>query len=208
MVAEPQSLALPRTPPLQSGDRMTRAEFERRYEGDPRKCELVEGIVYVASPVSLNHGTPHARMVAWLAVYADLHRDVVEVADNTTFRLDGDNEPQPDIALRRITGSSVVGIDGIPSGPPELVVEIAASSVSYDLHVKKNVYRRSGVQEYIAWRVFDEVIDWFRLRDGVYEELRPDAEGVIASEVFPGLRLDVAAMLRGDLRAVLARITG
>ncbi|MCC7365677.1 MAG: Uma2 family endonuclease [Dehalococcoidia bacterium] len=203
MVAEPQSLALPRTPPLQSGDRMTRAEFERRYEGDPRKCELVEGIVYVASPVSVDHSIPHGRMSVWLGAYVGHHPDRVELLPETTLRLDADNEPRPDLALRAVDSRlSAVDDDRMLAGSPELVVEIAASSVSYDLHVKKNVYRRSGVQEYIAWRVFDEVIDWFRLRDGIYEALRPDAEGVIASEVFPGLRLDVAAMLRGDLRAV------
>ena len=41
------------TLPLENGDRLTRAEFERRYAAMPRlkKAELIEGIVYVPSPV-------------------------------------------------------------------------------------------------------------------------------------------------------------
>jgi len=85
-----------------------------------------------------------------------------------------------------------------------LIAEIAHSSASYDLHGKKNAYRRNGVQEYLVWRVHDQAIDWFRLRAGEYGPLTPDAGGVIHSEVFPGLHLHVAAMLAGDLAQVLA----
>jgi len=47
------------TPPLESGDRLTRQEFERRYQAMPniQKAELIEGVVYVASPVrATSHG--------------------------------------------------------------------------------------------------------------------------------------------------------
>jgi hypothetical protein len=50
--------------PLASGDRLTRPEFERRYAADPRvkKAELIEGVVYVASAVSLAHANAHSHM--------------------------------------------------------------------------------------------------------------------------------------------------
>ncbi len=57
--------------------------------------------------------------------------------------------------------------------------------------------------EYIIWRTEAEVIDWFILRDGKYEPLPLDS-GVYKREVFPGLWLDTAAMLRGDLAFVFA----
>jgi Uma2 family endonuclease len=76
--------------------------------------------------------------------------------------------------------------------------------VSYDLHVKLHVYRRSGVREYLVWRVLEQEIDWFVLRDGQYERMPQDAQGLVRSEVFPGLWLDPAALLRGDLATVLA----
>lgn len=58
----PQPLSQRSVPPLESGDRLTRAEFERRYEATPEKfkAELIEGVVYVASPVRAFHGVPHA----------------------------------------------------------------------------------------------------------------------------------------------------
>jgi hypothetical protein len=79
-------------------------------------------------------------------------------------------------------------------------------AVSYDLHAKLHVYRRNGVREYLVWRVLDQEIDWFVLRDGQYERMSVDAQGLLRSEVFPGLWLDPAALVRGDLATVLAII--
>jgi Uma2 family endonuclease len=136
-------------PPLESGDRLTRTEFERRYEATPEKfkAELIEGVVYVASPVRIFHGRPHAALMAWLTPYW-IATPGVDIADNTTTRLDLDNEPQPDALLRIAVGStSQISEDGYIEGAPELVAEIATSSASIDLGTKKNVYRRwsSGI---------------------------------------------------------------
>jgi Uma2 family endonuclease len=84
--------------------------------------------------------------------------------------------------------------------------QVAASSASYDLHDKLCAYRRNGVREYVVWRVLDGSIDWFCLRDGDYVRVKPDAEGIIESEVFPGLRLHIAKMLTGDGAGVLAEL--
>lgn len=201
MIAVPKSLEVPL--PLESGDRLTLAEFERRYEQHPeiKKAELINGVVLVASPVSTNHGEPHSRMVWWATNYEVGH--AVEVATDVTVVL-GDDEVQPDVSIRRPDGSATVADSGYIEGPPELAAEIAASSASYDLHWKMDLYRRAGVQEYIVWRVYDKAIDWFELREGVYERLEPDERGVIESKVFPGLRLAVEKMLAGDLAGVLA----
>jgi Uma2 family endonuclease len=86
------------------------------------------------------------------------------------------------------------------------VIEIAASSASYDLHDKLRVYRRSGVEEYLVWRVLEREVDWFRLRDGTYARLEPDEAGVIRSEGFPGLWLAVPALLDGNLATVLGTL--
>ena len=91
-------------------------------------------------------------------------------------------------------------------GASRFIVEVAASSVSYDLHQKKEAYRRNGVREYVVWRVLDRAIDWFRLQDGQYVAIEPDADGRIESEQFPGMKLHVESMLAGDLAAVLAHL--
>ena len=77
---------------------------------------------------------------------------------------------------------------------------IASSSVSYDLHAKLNVYRRNAIPEYVVWRVLNRAIDWFILREGQYRPIATDAQGLYRSEVFPGLRLDPAALIARDTR--------
>lgn len=201
--------AQPDVLPLENGDRLTRREFERRYEAMPgvKKAELIEGVVYMPSPVRFEkHGKPHGKIMTWLGVYAAATPGV-DFGDNATLRLDPDNEPQPDAVLRieeSCGGRSLVSVDDYLEGSPELIVEIASSSASYDLHEKFKTYRRNGVSEYLVWRVYEQTIDWFRLADERYVRLAPDADGVIESVVFPGLRLNVNAMLGGDLARVLA----
>jgi hypothetical protein len=197
-------------PPLQPGDHLTRDEFERRYAAMPAdiKLELLEGVVFMPSPVNQkNHGGPQFRLIFWLGTY-EAHTLGVEGGDNSSLRLDLDNEPQPDAFLRLAPssgGQSKDSPEGYVEGPPELVAEVTASKISYDLGVKKDVYRRSGVKEYVVWRVLEEEVDWFVLRGGRYEPLAIDANGIYRSEVFAGLWLDPAALVRGD-KATVARV--
>lgn len=195
-------------PPLESGDRLTRAEFERRYEATPEKfkAELIEGVVYVASPVRAFHGVPHADLVTWLGVYRTATPGVT-VADNTTTRLDLDNEPQPDALLRIETGgTSTLSADGYIEGAPELVAEIATSSAAIDLGAKKAAFRRNGVQEYLVWQTFENRLSWFRLQNEAYVLVEPDSGGVIRSQAFPGLWLAVSALLSGNMFDVLNQL--
>ncbi|MEM8718796.1 MAG: Uma2 family endonuclease [Cyanobacteria bacterium P01_G01_bin.39] len=193
----------PKILPLENGDRLSRKEFEQRYQAMPKlkKAELIEGRVYMASPVRIIHGQPHAYIMGWLAVY-HAATPGTQLADNTTVRLDLDNEPQPDALLRIEGGQSVIDVDHYIQGAPELIVEIAASSAAYDLQEKLQVYRRNGVQEYIVWQVSDQIIDWFFLDDGEYIKLQA-IENTIKSKIFPGLWLATDALLQGDLAQVL-----
>lgn len=198
-------------PPLTSGDRLTRREFERRYEAMPInfKAELIEGVVYVASPVRFaSHGEPHTHIIGWLAVYCAATPGV-RTADNATVRLDPFNEVQPDVLLRlepAAGGRSRISPDDYIEGPPELVVEIAASSAAYDLFEKKTIYQRNGVREYLVWQVYEQRLDWFTLDDEEYVSITPSADVLLHSRVFPGLQLDTKALLAGDLGSVLAKL--
>jgi Uma2 family endonuclease len=200
--------SLETVPELESGDRLTLREFERRYEAmpDDRKAELIEGVVYVSSPVSIDHGEADGIIHVWLGAYVARHPDL-QMLPNSTLRLDRDNEFQPDAILRRREGGASNPGERYLEGAPELVVEIAASSVSRDLHSKKHVYRRAGVREYLVWRVTDGELDWFELRDGDYVRREPGSDRVIESVQFAGLRLPVDAVLRGDVAAALAAVT-
>jgi Uma2 family endonuclease len=196
-------------PPLTNGDKLTRYEFERRYNAVSKlkKAELIEGIVYIM-PAALrfrSHGQPHGRILTWLGNYEAMTPGVA-LGVEPTVRLDLDNEPQPDavlIIIPEVGGQTRISEDDYIEGPPELVVEIAASSVAIDLHGKKQAYRRNGVREYIVWQVLDEKLSWFSLQEGEYLELAPNEEGVLQSRVFPGLWLAVNELLTGNMQVVL-----
>ncbi|MHB8575336.1 MAG: Uma2 family endonuclease [Dehalococcoidia bacterium] len=196
---------------LESGDRLSRAEFHRRFCLMPnvKKAELVEGVVYVPSPARYRvHGRPQRLMVLWLSTYA-LRNLGVEWAFDVTVFLSEDSEVMPDGLLFRVPpppGGARETADDYIEGAPQLVVEISASTASYDLHDKLRAYQRAGVLEYLVWRVLDQQFDWFRLHEGEYQRVLPDVQGVIASEAFPGLRLHVAKLLAGEIAGVLAAL--
>ncbi len=194
---------------FKTGDRLKRQEFERRYALMPhiKKAELIDGMVVMEEHVRYHaHGNPHARLIGWLTRYA-WDTPSVEVADNATVRLDETNEPQPDVMLRIATGGrSRSDEDDTIDGAPELVAEIAASSVRHDLHAKRDAYARNGVLEYIVWRTLDDEIDWFALADGEFHPIPADQNGVIHSRAFPGLALATAALVEGDFATVTAAL--
>lgn len=198
-----------RCPPLQPGDYLTRAEFERRYHAHPeiKKAELIEAIVYMPSPIRADqHGDPHFDLITWLGMYR-VATSGIRGSDNATLRLDLKNEPQPDVMLRlesALGGTSRIDSEGYVEGPPELIGEIAASSASYDLNQKKDVYARHGVQEYLVVQMYERALIWFTLREGVYQALEADAQGTLRSEVFPGLWLQPDAFWNNDMVTVLA----
>jgi Uma2 family endonuclease len=195
-------------PPLNSGDRLSRAEFERRYTARPdiKKAELIEGVVYVPSPTYPQHGMPHSDIIGWLSAYRAATPGIC-VSDSTSLRLDVDNEPQPDVCvwIEDPTGEALrVPRDTFLEITPELVVEVAASSAAYDLHDKLNVYRRNGVQEYLVLVIHERETRWYVWEEGEYHLLEPDEEGVLRSRVLPGLWLQPERFWAGDLAGVLA----
>jgi Uma2 family endonuclease len=193
-------------PPLENGDRLSRAEFERRYLAHPeiKKAELIEGVVHVASPVRVRrHGAPHSNIIGWLTVY-QAATPGVNVADNATLRLDLDNELQPDVTVWLEGGGAFVDDDDYLQGAPELIIEVAASSAAIDLHTKLQVYRRNGVQEYLVLLTHERAIRWYRFHEGESALIPPNADGVLQSEVLPGLHLHEQRFWAGDLAGLLA----
>ena len=202
----PESTPSEPIPPLRHGDRLTRAEFERRYHAMPhiKKAELLDGVVYMPSPVSLHHGTPHFNLIGWMSFYS-FSTPGVQGSDNGTIRLDLDSEPQPDAFLYILPsfgGQALHSADGYVEGSVDLVGEISVTSAQIDLGIKFALYRRNGVREYIVWRVLDRAIDWFVLRDGEYDPMPLGPNGVYRSVALPGLWLDPAALIGGNLPRV------
>jgi Uma2 family endonuclease len=207
-----RSRAVP--PPLQAGDRLSRAEFHRRYLAHPeiKKAELIEGVVYMPSPIRFDqHSFPHAKVMAWLGAYWSATTPETNIADNATLFLDRATEVQPDalLCLRPEYGGRVrITEDDYLTGSPELIIEIAASSAAYDLHDKKRIYARNGVREYLVVQVYEQRMSWFIWNKATkkYDSLAADEHGIFRSHVFPGLWLDPNAFWEEDRTQLIATL--
>ena len=158
------------------------------------------------SPVHLDkHSKPHSRIIVFLGSYVAATPGT-DFGDNATVRLDLENEVQPDAFLRlleNVGGQSKIDEDDFLEGAPELVVEVAATSAAYDLYEKLRIYRRNGVQEYLVLLAYEQETRWFRLVEGEYVQMSPDKDGVIRSQVFPGLHFQPERFWIDDLVGLL-----
>lgn len=207
-VPEPRRSPKRDVPTLESGDRLTQAEFHRIYEQMPAgfKAELVGGIVYVASPLGLPHGTYHIDLGTIVNYYRHFTPGV-EAADNATVILGREGEPQPDTMLRILPefgGRSRTTEDDYVQGPPEWIGEIAHSSRAIDLGGKRSDYRTYGVLEYVVVCVDEQELRWFNLRED--RELKVSADRILRSFAFPGLWIDIEALMSQDGQRFLATL--
>jgi Uma2 family endonuclease len=189
-------------PLLEAGDHLNQATFHERYKAMPPgfRAELIGGVVIVPSPLSREHGVFHALIMGWLTNYW-IATPGTEARDNATAILGDTSEPQPDAALiidPASGGQTGYSADGYATGPPELIVEVASSSASIDLHAKRRDYEQRGVLEYMVVVIRRGVIRWFVWRDNAYEEITVDENGIFKSTVFPGLWLHAEALLQLD----------
>ncbi len=190
---------------LASGDRLSVAEFFRRWEAQPdlRNAELIEGRVYMSSPIGIRHDSHQGIIVGWLFTYA-LHTPGVEFGGSPTTRMLG-SSPQPDGLLRiehERGGQSRVKGDYL-RGAPELIVEVSMSSAAHDLSEKKDLYARAGVREYVVLVLREREVRWFTSREGAFEATPLPEDGIYRSAVFPGLWLDARAAIEGDAARVI-----
>ena len=190
---------------LNNGDRMSRDEFLWRWEQIPelKFAELIDGVVYLSSPLSTLHSTYDVMLIRWLTQFEENVSGVLVLASATWLL--GDSSPQPDVALIRRSRGTSHSEGKYRQGPPELAVEVSYSSRSYDLGPKLDLYRRNGVQEYITVLVEEQKVQWRVLNEGHYQLLEPE-DGFLKSRVFPGLWLDSAALFPPDRKRLLAGV--
>ncbi|MEM6560064.1 MAG: Uma2 family endonuclease [Planctomycetota bacterium] len=193
---------------LRAGMRLLPDEFMERYRDEPDLwAELLNGVVRVDPPRKFTKGTACGTLSGWLGYYA-AYRDGVEGLPRVSLFL-GEHRLQPDVLLmRRKGGTASVRKDGFVHGPPELICEVADDDDALEVGEKTAAYQANGVTEFIVWHVHGEQrLDWYVLDDGRYREITPDRDGILTSTVFPGLRLDRPALLRGDMAAVLVALS-
>jgi Uma2 family endonuclease len=196
------------TSELHSGDQLTQPEFHRRYEAYPEdvKYELIGGKVYMASPMRGPHGSFTSKLNLVLALYEN-GTPGVEASEGITAILGEKSEPQPDLLLRiqqECGGQSSFDEEQYLRGAPELVAEVAHSTVALDMHGKRDDYLAAGVQEYVVLCVAEGEIHWHHFPSK--RKLKPDREGLYKSRVFPGLWLDGPALLERDSSRLIAAV--
>jgi len=191
--------------PLRPGQRLTVQEFLRRWEAMPelKFAELIDGVVYMPSPQTKDHGRAEIRIDTWLGTYIADTPGCDAGSQSTWLMLQ--SAPQPDCYLwvRHEYGGQSTTQGKYHIGAPELATEICLTSAGYDLGVKKALYQTAGVREYIAILMEEEEIRWHRLVKGEYELCRPTSRGVFHSRVFPGLWLDGPALWNYDVARLL-----
>lgn len=192
-------------PTLHAGDFLSREEFLRRWTNMPalKRAELLRGVVYMPSPVSIEHGEMENFAGAWTCLYRVATPGTAAGNNATTFL--GEETPQPDVHLRVLSecGGKARVEKGYLHGAPELMVEVCASSAAYDLHIKYDLYQKAGVQEYLAVVIFEREIRWHQLVEGKYRPIPTDEDGVTRSRAFPGLWLNGSALLAGDFKLAM-----
>jgi Putative restriction endonuclease len=188
------------TKPLVDGQRLTVDEFLRRWEQQPslKLAELIEGVVYLPSPVGSAPASHHALTAGWVVNYAARTPGCAGGSEGT-WLMHG-SAPQADVHLRILPeyGGQSHDEKGLSVGAPELAVEVSGSSARLDLGPKRDLYAAAGVREYVVVLIGEGRVLWLRLEDGAYREIAPDADGILRSHVFPGLWLDPKAPLDHD----------
>ena len=176
---------IPRTAPCRH--RLTVSDFHRMGEagifaaGD--RVELIDGEVIDMSPI----GAIHAAIVDCLVRHLGRNvGDPVIVRCQNPIRLDDSSEPEPDIALLRPRSDGYMSAHPGP-GDVLVVIEVADTSLAYDLGVKVPLYARHGIPE--VW-----VIDAATRQTRIFRD--PSAEGYrLESTVDPEGTIAIAAVI-------------
>lgn len=171
-----------------------------------KRAELIGGIVYLPSPVGLQHSDLTQDLNAWVAIYKSATPGC-RGSDNATWLMASDS-PQPDIALfiRPEYGGACRYEGAFVTGAPELIIEVSATTQAFDFGPKLRLYREAGVREYVSVVPPKRTVVWRVLEGGDYSTLSPDSEGVYRSAIFPGLWLNAEAIFNDDAAALFATL--
>ena len=202
------SLAIAPPPILHEGDRMDTAEFISRWEAMPdlKHAELLNGTVFMSSPVALDHGAYHTD-IGGLFSYYTAHTEGCDCGADSTWLMGPSDSPQPDVFLRLLPshGGQSRNEGKYAGGAPELIAEVSGSSLSRDHGVKLELYQRCGVREYITIELPTRTIVWRQLVRGKYHPIQPDVDGLLRSRAFPGLWIDPESLWKRQWPAAVQR---
>lgn len=157
---------------------------------EDQKADLIDGVIYMASPENIDAGRLFGWLMTVMSTYAE-EKQLGEVfGSRIACRFDDRSAPEPDILFVRNEHADRLHRGGV-EGAPDLVIEIVSpDSVERDYEAKRQQYQRFKVPEY--WIIDEEeksVLLLRRNRRGRYQEI-PPRRGVFHSEVLTGFWLD------------------
>ncbi len=170
---------------------------------EDQKADLIDGVIYMASPESLEHND----LVLWLGTLMRLYvegRDCGRVTVNkVAYRLTPMNAPEPDLAFVRKDRLHILK-KGYVDGPPDLAVEVVSpESVERDYQLKRSRYESAGVAEY--WIIDSDERKAFFLANGANGFTEASVrDHLYESTVLPGFKLDVRWLWQRPLPPALA----
>jgi len=157
---------------------------------EKQRVELIRGELRMMSPINPPHETALDRLMYWSIDNAP--RDKTWLRNQNSLGLVGlESVPQPDLfwvenkdySQQRPTSADVF-----------LIIEVAETSLKYDLGEKAELYARVGIADYWVVNVIDRVVEVFREpENGRYQVVRTYKIGeTISPLAFPEISLPVA----------------
>jgi Uma2 family endonuclease len=157
---------------------------------DGEKADLLDGVIYMASPDNTDANDLTVWLCVILAGFVEAKRLGKVYISRVAYRIGAKRGPEPDLGFvpKELEQSRQRGyIDG----PPALAIEIVSpDSVARDYVLKRAIYEQAGVREYWILDPDEKRATFLSLREGHYEE-SPPVDDVFTSLVLPGMRLDV-----------------
>jgi Uma2 family endonuclease len=158
---------------------------------DGQKGDLIDGVIYMASPESVDANLLFMWLGAVMTAYVRKKNLGTVVGSRVALRLDDRNGPEPDIAYVRRERSEIIQPAHI-LGPADLVIEIVSpDSVERDYQKKRRQYQRAAVPEYWILDPLDKRVTQLCLGpSGRYRRMKL-RKGELHSQVLPGFWLRI-----------------
>jgi len=157
-------------------------------QGEKAKCYYNKGQLYIEmTPLGNDHASDHTIIMLAVNLFATFNEIDFNGKDNATIRKSGLQDAQPDASYYIGKnadavgyGTSIIELDSLPA--PDLVIEIANSSLADDKGEKRLLYEDMGVGEYWIVDVQKAEIIAFSVADGGSKRIKQ-------SLVLPGLSI-------------------
>lgn len=170
---------------------------------DGQKADLIDGVIYMASPDSLR-----ANDLTWFV--ATLLRHFVEargiagrvVFSRFAFRLSERSAPEPDVAYVRPERVGLLDEGGMRGGPDIAVEIVSRESRQRDYELKRRLYEESGVPEYWIIDPIQQRVEFLVLEEGRYQLAPLEENRLFRSLALPAFWIDVDWLLADPLPPV------